>query len=130
MDHDADFSPPIADVETSPASINGERRAWEQEHVLAGEEAEWHKSAWKDAEGGDTRERVWRDAMVVDDRIGERMRVFELARSEAERAVREQAEGARGAESKWWKACKEFVGLGGEREKHGWEMGLEGEEEA
>lgn len=67
--------------------------------------------------------------MVVDDRIGERMRVFELARAHAERAVREQTEAARGAEWQWWKACKELAGVGAEREKQGWEMGLEGEED-
>lgn len=57
---------------------------WEQQDVLAREEAEWTKSARvrKDDDG----ERVWLDDMVIDPRIGQRMRRFELASGDEERA--------------------------------------------
>lgn len=59
---------------------------WEQQSLLQEEEADWHKSAKKPRK--DDLERVWLDEVVMDSRIAERMRRFELAVEEEERARR------------------------------------------
>ena len=89
------------------------------------EEGEWHKSAWK--EGVEGVERVWKEGVVVDERIGERMSLFEMGTEDEERA---SADGGRiERERGGWGEVKGWVGLGGEeREKKGWEMGMVGEE--
>ncbi|KAL9617267.1 MAG: hypothetical protein Q9160_007948 [Pyrenula sp. 1 TL-2023] len=48
----------------------------EQIDLLHEEERQWHKSVWKPKE--DDSERVWLDNVVLDPRIGERMRKFVL----------------------------------------------------
>lgn len=87
---------PDSDEGTSPAAkLDGDaptttptaRTVWEQEGLLKGEEREWHKSVRK-REDGEEKERTWLDPMVLDDRIAGRMRTFELAREEEERARR------------------------------------------
>lgn len=55
---------------------------WEQQSVLEREEKDWHKSARAEKEG----ERVWLDDVVIDPRIGRRMRKFELEPGDEERA--------------------------------------------
>lgn len=120
-------SPPL-----NPEDVNEERRLWEQQQVLEGEEAEWHKSAREDVAGTEGKERVWREPMVVDERIGDRMRLFELPSEEAERAVREEAERAIEAGwgvVRWGKRLRNWIGTGGETETRGWEMGLVGDED-
>lgn len=122
------FSSPVL----NPEDANGERRVWEQEQLLEGEEREWHKSAWEDVAGTEGRERLWREKMVVDERIGDRMRLFELASEEAERAVREEAEKEKEAGwvvSRWVKGLGNWIGIGGEKETRGWEAGLVGKED-
>ncbi|KAF2223034.1 mitochondrial import inner membrane translocase subunit Tim54, partial [Elsinoe ampelina] len=64
-----------------------ERRSWEQQRLLAHEEGEWHKSV-KRRVREEGKEDVWRDEMVVDERIVGRMRKFELSREDEERAKR------------------------------------------
>ncbi|KAL2395461.1 Mitochondrial import inner membrane translocase subunit tim54 [Exophiala dermatitidis] len=64
------------------------RQSWEQQTVLADEERTWHKSVRKPAKEGDTTERVWLNDIVIDNRIGERMRRFELDPEEEARANR------------------------------------------
>jgi mitochondrial import inner membrane translocase subunit TIM54 len=59
---------------------------WEQQSVLKEEEKDWHKSVRKPRK--DDLERVWLDDVVIDPRIAERMRKFELAPEEDERAKR------------------------------------------
>jgi len=59
-------------------------RHWEQQDVLIDEEKYWHKSARERKEG--EKERVWLDDIVVDPRIGQRMRKFEMEAWEEERA--------------------------------------------
>lgn len=71
-------SAPTASVQTS--------QVWEQQTLLQAEEADWHKSVRKPRE--DDVERVWLDDVVLDRRIAERMRRFELAPEEEERAQR------------------------------------------
>lgn len=100
--------------------------------MLEGEEGEWHKSAREDVAGTEGKERVWRERMVVDKRIGDRMRLFELASEEANRAIREDAERVKEARwgiSRWVKVLGNWIGIGGEKEPRGWDMGLVGEED-
>ncbi|CAK7568717.1 MAG: mitochondrial import inner membrane translocase subunit tim54 [Sporothrix epigloea] len=59
---------------------------YEQQQVLIHEEADWQKSVWKDDDYDVkqdptllTREKPWRNPVVIDPRIGSRMRRFELA---------------------------------------------------
>jgi len=61
---------------------------WEQQTVLDVEEATWHKSVRKPRKDGENAERVWMDSVVMDPRIAKRMRRFELAPEEEERATR------------------------------------------
>lgn len=129
---------PANDNEASSSSLlnhedgNREHRVWEQEQVLEEEEGEWHKSAWEDVAGTEGKEKVWREKIVVDERIGGRMRLFELASEEAERAIREEAARAMEAGwgvSRWVKGLGNWIGVGGEKETRGWEMGLVGEQD-
>jgi mitochondrial import inner membrane translocase subunit TIM54 len=75
---------------------------WQQQSVLQHEEAEWHKSIYKplkDDDGNEIKkERPWLDPVVIDARIGERMRKFVLDPSEDRRAD-EIAKGL----NPWWK---------------------------
>ncbi|CAK7263569.1 mitochondrial import inner membrane translocase subunit tim54 [Sporothrix epigloea] len=59
---------------------------YEQQQVLVLEEADWQKSVWKDDDNDVkedptllTREKPWRNPVVIDPRIGSRMRRFVLA---------------------------------------------------
>ncbi|KAI9683829.1 MAG: mitochondrial import inner membrane translocase subunit tim54 [Trizodia sp. TS-e1964] len=74
-------------ADASASSTEGGSRL-EQEELLAAEELEWHKSVRvrEDAEQQQQRERVWLDPVVLDSRIAERMRRFELS-AEDERAA-------------------------------------------
>jgi mitochondrial import inner membrane translocase subunit TIM54 len=76
---------PEDDKAASTASVQTSQN-WEQQSLLQEEEADWHKSAKKPRK--DDLERVWLDDVVMDARIAERMRRFELAPEEAERAQR------------------------------------------
>lgn len=123
-----------SDEPTEPAQQK--RTWWEQENVLAAEQSDWHKSVWKDEKdqsSGEAKEKkaeqehIWRGEVVVDDRIGARMLLFELAPHEAERAVWEEAERKTNADP-WWKGVKEYI-LGPEDKRmEGWEMGQIGGE--
>ena len=100
---------------------------WEQEIVLVQERKEWHKSAFKANEPGETEERPWQEPMVIDSRIGQRMSQFELEDGADEEASRIDTEkkieepGVIERITKW---------TGFEKQgKKGWEMGLEGEED-
>jgi import inner membrane translocase subunit TIM54 len=58
---------------------NLEQPSWEQQRLLLAEEQDWHKIARKpnDEEEPD-KERPWTDPMVIDSRIGSRMRKHEV----------------------------------------------------
>ena len=122
-------------AENEPAERTDKRIWWEQEQVLAEEETDWHKIVWKDdekeSEEWKSRERTWRDDVVVDDRIGARMRVFELLPAEAERAVREEAKRKSndGWAPAWWKGASDWVMGGEDKKEKGWEMGFVGGED-
>ncbi len=112
---------------------------YEQQHILEDEEAGWSSQVWKDAaqakQGKDsdgeevdkTKEWVWTNEMVLDPRIADRMRTFEL-----EEGARERAEVA--AEEKRLKQPRVVDRLRGwvgwaPRERRGWEMGEVGGED-
>ncbi|ORY02358.1 mitochondrial import inner membrane translocase subunit Tim54 [Clohesyomyces aquaticus] len=99
------------DNESDASSSTG----WEQQRLLKHEEAEWHKNV-RERKGDDDRERVWLDGMVLDPRIAERMRRFELDMDGEERAKRAAAE----KEDPWWR----YVWPKKEEKKNAWE-GLE-----
>lgn len=113
--------------------------AYEQQTVLQHEEREWHKSARKRLEGEG--ERVWLEGVVLDPRVAGRMRRFELAGGEEERArrIEEGREGGLGQEvgvvggeeGMVWRGLA-MLGLGGgarEGVRPGWVQGEEGEDE-
>lgn len=124
-------SPTITDLHG--AVVQGKRR-WEQEDVLKGEEAEWHKSAWAENQDGEERERPWREKMVLDGRIAERMRQFELAPQEAvDNTTRELnmrvidgSPANQEIDKSWTEEVKSWFGME-KKEMSGWEMGLVGD---
>ncbi|KAL9011298.1 MAG: hypothetical protein Q9173_003842 [Seirophora scorigena] len=95
-------------------------KGWEQEGVLEGEERDWHKSAWQ-VRSGDG-ERVWKDRMVIDARVGDRMRRFELGADDEERARRD--DGVDTAAKGVWDSVKELMGWEEDTSVKGWEHGL------
>lgn len=130
-----DFAPATNTDDASPSidnqtevAVTQKTETWEQEVVLREEEPEWHKSAWKSNEEGDTRERVWQERMVVDGRIGSRMRLFELESLQEEEAAKLDAE-RRQNDAGYIERAKKWAGWGS-KEKPGWEMGLKGDESA
>lgn len=70
------------------ASSSAPSRNYEQQSVLTHEEKEWHKSVRKQVEDPEIKEREWLDDIVVDPRIGSRMRRFVLTPEEEARAKR------------------------------------------
>ena len=108
---------------------------WEQERVLEAEESDWHKSArapTPPAEEG--KERPWSEEMVIDERIGSRMRKLEDTISEtpadAEGNSREWKGAAERPERIGWKRwfLDAFDMYKEEPKCKGWEDGLKGEE--
>ncbi|KAJ0313213.1 hypothetical protein COL5a_004065 [Colletotrichum fioriniae] len=65
---------------------------YEQQRALAHEERDWVKSVWKPVdeatadEEEKTKERIWASPMVIDPRIAQRMRRFEVRAEDEERA--------------------------------------------
>ena len=110
------------------SAVTQTKEVWEQEAILKEEESEWHKSAWKPNEEGDNRERVWQEKMIVDGRIGSRMRRFELESGQEEEAAKLDAE-ERLKEEGYIEKAKKWAGMG-PKETPGWEMSLEGDESA
>lgn len=81
--HDASpTSDPSSDTFTASTNTS------EQAALLAFEEPTWHKSVRKPPKEGDDSERIWQPDMVLDPRITDRMRRFELDFEEAARADR------------------------------------------
>ncbi|KAL9583246.1 MAG: hypothetical protein Q9212_002822 [Teloschistes hypoglaucus] len=113
-----------ADPDTFPSSstaavvqLEGD---WEQQGVLQEEESDWHKSVWKATE--DEQERILRNPMVIEPRIGGRMRRFEMGTEEYERAKSD--EGKDPAAKGLLDRVKEMVGWEEDRTVKGWEHGL------
>lgn len=126
-----------ANASDEPTESTQQKRIWwEQESILSAEQSDWQKSVWKDEKdqsSGETeakkleQEYVWRGEVIVDDRIGARMLLFELAPHEAERAVKEEAERKANADP-WWKGVKEYIFRPEDKRAKGWEMGEMGGE--
>ena len=118
-------SPSVASTEVAEASP-----VWEQEKMLLDEEAEWHKSAWAtNTEDSPGRERPWQEKMIIDERLGSRMRVFDLPKHEEDERLKD-VEAALIAEDRAKKGRRDSVlrwlGLRSEEGVRGWEMGLKG----
>ena len=92
----------------------------EQQIALLVEETGWHKNARKRVEGEP--ERTWLEPIVLDPRIAERMRKFELTPEDEARAAKivvkeEEIEGwIKGALRKLGRSGLEALGYGNERE--------------
>ncbi|KAI4184235.1 MAG: hypothetical protein LQ348_004577 [Seirophora lacunosa] len=119
---DPDASP--SSTAPQAADVVPIQKRWEQEGMLEGEERDWHKSAWQ-AQSGDG-ERVWKDRMVIDARVGDRMRQFELGADDEERARRD--EGIDPRAKGVWDSVKELMGWEEDTSVKGWEHGLVGDE--
>ncbi|KAL8935503.1 MAG: hypothetical protein Q9216_005394 [Gyalolechia sp. 2 TL-2023] len=100
------------------------QRRWEQQDVLEDEERDWHKSAWQSHKDDGVRE--WKEVMVVDARIAERMRRFQLTEEEVEKGRKDN--GVDPAAKGMWENIKEMVGWEEDRSVKGWEHGFVGEE--
>ncbi|KAL8736156.1 MAG: hypothetical protein Q9166_000311 [cf. Caloplaca sp. 2 TL-2023] len=100
------------------------QKRWEPTGVLEEEERDWHKSAWKGYHGEP--ERVWRNTMVIEPRIGEKLRRFDLTGNDEEKAKKD--DGIDPARKGLWENVKETVGWGEDKTVKGWEHGFVGEE--
>lgn len=76
------------EIDASASASASFSQGWEQQSVLEVEEPYWHKSIHKPRKEGDDSEQIWLKNAVIDPRIGERMRRFELTAEEEERARR------------------------------------------
>ena len=106
---------------------------WEQETVLSDEEGEWHKSARAlNGEDNPDRERPWQEKMVIDERIGVRMRAFDLSEQERDEKL-QQAEIAmltkKGQEKGPLQKLSVWLGIQKKEGMKGWEMGMVGNED-
>jgi mitochondrial import inner membrane translocase subunit TIM54 len=108
--------------------------SWEQQEILEGEEQDWHKVARKpnppEEEG---KERPWTEEMVVDDRVGSRMRkpeVYSKPVTETKGHLLEWKGGADPMEKiSWGKWFRQAFDMDVEEPKcKGWEDGLKGED--
>ena len=127
-DQDEATFPPITQQEIAETPS-----AWEQEHVLLDEESEWHKTAWApNAEESPDQERPWKEKMIIDDRIGSRMRAFALTTGEVDERTKEAETGMSAEDSQQSGRIKSllvWLGLRKEGGPMGWEMGLVGNED-
>lgn len=73
--------------DNNPAVVQTSQ-SYEQQSILQSEEYYWHKSVRKPLPEGETRERVLTNEMVLDPRIAQRMRRFQITADEEERANR------------------------------------------
>ena len=110
---------------------------WEQKQVLESEEQDWPKATWKEGkeEEGEKKERPWVEEIVIDDRVGSRMRKTgeEASPPSEERTrgnYREWKGGVNTGEPiSWGQFWLEAFDLYKEKPRcKGWEDGLKGEE--
>ena len=124
LDPDETLSQPLV---SSEGAIMQNNEPWEQEIVLVQERKDWHKSAFKVNEPGETTERPWQESMVIDSRIGQRMSQFELEDGAEEEASRIDAD-KRIKEPGVIERIRKWTGFE-KQGKKGWDMGLEGDED-
>jgi import inner membrane translocase subunit TIM54 len=124
---DPDFTP--NDTNNAPeGAVAQTGEAWEQEVVLKKEEREWSKTAWApNKEDEPTKERPWQERMVIDSRIGQKMRQFELEHGAEEEALKVDQE-KRMQDPSLVDRIRRWTGFE-KGEKKGWDMGLEGAED-
>ncbi|KIW31982.1 uncharacterized protein PV07_03568 [Cladophialophora immunda] len=80
---------PESDASSSMSPSPQSQTAWEQQSLLIQEEPKWHKSVRKPRKDDDELyEPIWMRDMVIDERIGSRMRKFQLDADEEARADR------------------------------------------
>ncbi|OAP60750.1 hypothetical protein AYL99_05752 [Fonsecaea erecta] len=81
---------PESDSSSSAMSLSPQdQTVWEQQSLLLQEEPRWHKSVRKPrTDDDDSYEPIWVRDMVIDERIGSRMRKFQLDPEEEARADR------------------------------------------
>jgi import inner membrane translocase subunit TIM54 len=93
------FATPEPELDATPVATSAPEKdandaavqtsqTWEQQTALEIEEVTWHKSVRKPRKEDDNSERVWLDDIIIDHRIGDRMRKFTLDPEEEERAER------------------------------------------
>ncbi|KAL8968526.1 MAG: hypothetical protein Q9183_002424 [Haloplaca sp. 2 TL-2023] len=112
---DPGLSPSTESTDVAPVSGR-----WEQEELLEHEERDWHQSAWKRYQGEP--ERILRNQMVIEPRIGNRMRRFELGAEDEQRAMND--EGVDPAAMSLWAKFKDMAGLEEDTSAKGWEHGF------
>ncbi|KAL8705869.1 MAG: hypothetical protein Q9201_001017 [Fulgogasparrea decipioides] len=112
---------PLSNQNTTVIPIQGR---WEQDAVLEEEERDWHKSAWKKYKGEP--ERILRSQLVIEPRIGERMRRFALGNEDREKA--EKDDGRDPTAKGLWERIKEMAGWEEDTSVRGWEHGFVGSE--
>ena len=126
------------DLSGSGGAVLEAGKKWEQQRLLEEEEKEWHKSARKPSPAGEEgKERVWLEEMVMDERIGQRMRTFELS-PEDEQKARMLVEGTKEGETNsngfiqkgqnLLQSIKRWAGFEEDKKVKGWEDGLVGSE--
>ena len=124
---DPDASPSSFDsvqTDSNTVGVVATRQRWEQECVLEQEERDWYKTAWQSRK--DDGDRPWKEQMVIDPRIGERMMRFQLGEDEQNRVKKDS--GIDPAAKGFWEGLKELVGWEKDTSVKGWEHGLvEGE---
>ena len=127
---DPDTPSPNPATSSSEENVVAAGETWEQQGLLQDEEVGWHKSVWKEPQSteGEDKERTWVGDIVVDPRIGGRMRVFELEDGAGPKAE-ELAEEMRTRELGLVEKVRRAVGWE-KKGKGGWEMGEEGDEDS
>lgn len=85
---DLDAPPVATNAPEGDAGTISTSQSWEQQAVLEFEERTWHKSVRKQRKDDDKSERLLMNEVVMDPRIAERMRKFELDPEEEQRATR------------------------------------------
>ncbi len=88
LDNVATRAPESDASPTSFTTPTTNQSAWEQQTLLIGEEPSWHKSVRKPRKEDDDSEPIFSAGIVIDERIGSRMRKFELDPEEEARAIR------------------------------------------
>ncbi|KIW38117.1 uncharacterized protein PV06_10078 [Exophiala oligosperma] len=76
------------ELDAAATTTGTSSQAWEQQSLLDSEEKYWHKSIRKPRKDGDESEQIWTKDIVIDSRIGDRMRRFDLSAEEEDRANR------------------------------------------
>lgn len=79
------FNEPSA---SASMDVDESKNVWEQTQLLKEGEAEWNKASRDRSKDQEGQERVWLDEMVLDQRIAERMRLFEVTQEDEDRARR------------------------------------------